>query len=171
MENNLQLNDEFLADIKKTADALHAKIEPLQAKCDRYEAKLTSIQTIANLYKNWDEDSIKQSAFTIRHLIKDILNLANKALSGEGEVARKDIEDGKEMTKHYQGIENAIGFATWLSENGYIRFKGEEWICINTKKLTYIIELYSAFHDIKEAYLSDYYETLNGLSENIKPGL
>jgi hypothetical protein len=56
----------------------------IQAKCNKYEANLTSIKTITNLYKNWDEDSIKQSAFTIRHLIKDVLNLANKALSAGG---------------------------------------------------------------------------------------
>lgn len=71
-------------------DKYARKGEDLQARCDRYEAKLTSIKTIANLYKNWDEDSIKQSAFTIRHLIKDVLNLANEALSGEG----KEVENG-----------------------------------------------------------------------------
>lgn len=59
----------------------------------------------------------------------------------------RDVQDGKKLSAHYYEIEHrekvtAIMFSNWLSENAYMRFKGDQYINITTKKLRTASELY-----------------------------
>jgi hypothetical protein len=100
--NNTQLNDEFLDGIKKAADALHAKIDTIQAKCDRYE----------NILKEAYEEHLKEKELLIiryptlfpgiENYIKPWVNKAREALSA-GEEKKKEPDDNYD-------VEQAFGF-------------------------------------------------------------
>jgi len=91
LKPDFQFNDEFLDGIKKAADALHAKIDSLQAKCDRYEKALnrvanTSYDTGREGCTWGDTDYDSMSAVTgYNQCVDNVTSIANEALSaGEG---------------------------------------------------------------------------------------
>lgn len=122
-----QSNDQFLDDIKKAADELHAKIAALQARCDRYEKALKEIRYV---HKSSDSSAawhLQQA----QNIAIEVLNGGEEGEPDEGKIMVCNNSDAFRYwtanIKGYRIAHNGHITGVWLPKGMTSEILAKEW--------------------------------------------